>query len=245
MYCFINNRKLEEREPVPGPWQQAAITYFLNQKSNDPIGNPESKETDGLCSTIPLQCRLTAEGVNEDVFYQQTEKFGKILTSNPYAMNRILTSAGLLRHCILHGGDSISIQEIEVLIQKRKELTGDEELLTELGHINESLNNSNNYSENVEKYGKACPYPGSFIGSFLALSLCHRDHLGYADTIRKVIKVGGCNCSRANFVGACLGAIYGIQIENEPSTAHGIPMEWILKTDKCLDIFELALNKVI
>ena len=159
-------------------------------------------------------------------------------------MNRILVSAGLLRNCILNGKDSISLQEIEALIKKRQELTEDNELITEFGHIQESLSNSNNYSENVEKYGKACPYPGSFIGSLLAISLCHRNQLGYADTIRKVIKVGGCNCSRANFVGACLGAIYGLQIENDPSTTHGIPMEWILKTDKCLDIFTLALDSV-
>jgi hypothetical protein len=33
---------------------------------------------------------------------------------------------------------------------------------------------------------------------------------GFAATVRCVIRCGGCNCSRANWVGACLGAIHGI-----------------------------------
>ena len=32
---------------------------------------------------------------------------------------------------------------------------------------------------------------------------------GYVGAVRDVLKSGGCNCSRANFVGACLGAAYG------------------------------------
>ena len=35
------------------------------------------------------------------------------------------------------------------------------------------------------------------------------DSLSYSGIIRKIIKVGGCNCSRANIVGAYLGACYG------------------------------------
>ena len=37
------------------------------------------------------------------------------------------------------------------------------------------------------------------------------DSLSYSDIIRKIIKVGGCNCSRANIVGAYLGACYGFE----------------------------------
>lgn len=66
--------------------------------------------------------------------------------------------------------------------------------------------------------------------------------LSYADAIRRVIMVGGCNCSKANFVGACLGAAYGIEIDSDKGL--GIPIEWIDKTDKGWEIFAMALERV-
>ena len=72
--------------------------------------------------------------------------------------------------------------------------------------------------------------------------------LSFADTIRKIIRVGGCNCSRANMVGACLGANYGFQevpfhgMVSTPSTyTLGISTDWMLRTDKLEEIFNLAL----
>jgi ADP-ribosylglycohydrolase len=79
------------------------------------------------------------------------------------------------------------------------------------------------------------------------LALLHASTpLSFADTIRKVIKIGGCNCSRANMVGACLGAAYGFQDSpiNSENSNFGIPSEWITKTDKGLEILELALTNV-
>ena len=43
----------------------------------------------------------------------------------------------------------------------------------------------------------------------------------YKSAVIKLIKAGGCNCSRANFVGAYFAAFKGIK---------GIPKEWISKT---------------
>jgi hypothetical protein len=96
----------------------------------------------------------------------------------------------------------------------------------------------------VERFGKACANPGSFKGSILALlsssptSAKPGAKLGFAEAIRKVIKGGGCNCSRANFAGACLGAAYGFEGE------LGIPLDWLVRTDKAEEILQLALEKV-
>ena len=43
----------------------------------------------------------------------------------------------------------------------------------------------------------------------------------YKSALIKTIKAGGCNCSRANFVGAYFAALKGIK---------GIPHSWIKKT---------------
>lgn len=84
----------------------------------------------------------------------------------------------------------------------------------------------------VESFGKACPDPGNFQASLLAIVTCQ----SYSEGIRRNLLAGGCNCSRANFVGACLGAAYGIGEEN------GIPLEWISRTDKAFETLELAIK---
>ena len=43
----------------------------------------------------------------------------------------------------------------------------------------------------------------------------------YKDAVHKTIKAGGCNCSRANFVGAYFAALKGFE---------NIPSSWIKKT---------------
>jgi ADP-ribosylglycohydrolase len=43
----------------------------------------------------------------------------------------------------------------------------------------------------------------------------------YKSAVIKTIKAGGCNCSRANFVGAYFSALKGLK---------GIPTQWIKKT---------------
>ena len=71
--------------------------------------------------------------------------------------------------------------------------------------------------QTVKKYGKACSYPGTFLGSIHAIL----NSKNYKSAVIKSIKAGGCNCSRANFVGAYFAALNG---------QKGIPVNWIKKT---------------
>jgi hypothetical protein len=67
----------------------------------------------------------------------------------------------------------------------------------------------------IEKFGKACANPGSFKGSVLAIldslqgssSSSAGLGRGFSYGVRRTILGGGCNCSRANLVGACLGTL--------------------------------------
>ena len=68
----------------------------------------------------------------------------------------------------------------------------------------------------VRKFGKACSYPGTFMGSIHAIITSN----SYKSAITKTIKAGGCNCSRANFVGAYFAAL----------KPESIPSYWVRKT---------------
>lgn len=70
----------------------------------------------------------------------------------------------------------------------------------------------------VKKMGMACSYPGTFCGALHAIITSKN----YKSAVLKTIKAGGCNCSRANFVGAYFAAFKGIK---------SIPKEWIQKTE--------------
>ena len=74
-----------------------------------------------------------------------------------------------------------------------------------------------NHIKVVKKFGKACSYPGTFMGSIHAIITT----VSFKSAVIKTIKAGGCNCSRANFVGAYFSALKGLK---------GIPTQWIKKT---------------
>ena len=76
---------------------------------------------------------------------------------------------------------------------------------------------SKSHSFVVKKLGMACSYPGTFNSSIHAIL----SSTNYQKAILKTIKAGGCNCSRANFIGAYFAALKGLK---------SIPKLWIKKT---------------
>ena len=84
---------------------------------------------------------------------------------------------------------------------------------------------NHNHTKVVKKFGKACSYPGTFMGSIHAMITSNN----YKSAIIKTIKAGGCNCSRANFVGAYFAAYKGLK---------NIPPPWIKKTFSAKNILK-------
>ena len=82
-----------------------------------------------------------------------------------------------------------------------------------------------NHIKVVKKFGKACSYPGTFMGSVHAMITSKN----YKTAVIKTIKAGGCNCSRANFVGAYFAAANGVK---------NIPLQWINKTKSAKSIIK-------
>ena len=77
----------------------------------------------------------------------------------------------------------------------------------------------------VKKLGISCRYPGTFDSSIHAIITS----TSYKSAVIKTIKAGGCNCSRANFVGAYFSALKGIK---------NIPTQWINKTKPAKSIIK-------
>lgn len=99
---------------------------------------------------------------------------------------------------------------------------------------------------------------GSFLGAWLAVLQSTSDASDkekFATAIRKIIRSGGCNCSRANLAGSLLGAMYGVNLDMDTSlreevspnllqSSQGIPFSWMLQCEDIEDIVDLARKAV-
>ena len=211
--------------------QQQSVTKFLeNVEKNAFDGNPDVKETDGLMAAIPLISRLSYEGVDAKSSKTISDA-ASLLSSNPFCIRHTYAAASILQDAIT-SGQKLNLEKIISLIPKDNEI--DLQILEELKNVTNAFNNNQPYSDAVEAWGKQCANPGSFMGSVYSIVTSNN----YCDGIRKTIKAGGCNCSRANFIGCVLGAVYGFDEE------LGINKGWLEKTDKSTEILELAINLI-
>ena len=102
-------------------------------------------------------------------------------------------------------------------------------ILDEIRAVEDGLADNKSPQELVKSFGMACPLPGSFQSSLVSINTAKN----YPDAIRETIYCGGDSCTRANFIGACLGAKFGIQ---------GIPKEWLAQVDGIQDIIEKSIK---
>jgi hypothetical protein len=222
-------KRTEDRKPIPGPWQQQSITNFLeNAQTGNFDGNPTVKETDGLMASIPLIAKLVAEGI--DVTKSKTiSDAAELLSSNPFCIRHTYASASILQEAIVNGC-GLDIEKIKDIVPKEHEI--DQQILEELESITIAVNNKQPYSEAVEKWGRPCANPGSFQGSVYSIVTSN----SFKSGIRKTILAGGCNCSRSNFIGCVLAAVYGFDEQN------GLTLDWLSRTDKVEEILRLSID---
>ena len=148
-----------ERKPIPGPWQQSAVTKFLaNVPTGTFDGNPDVKETDGLMACIPLIARLVVEDI--DVRYSKViSDAAALLSSNPFCIRHTYASASILQEAILTGRN-MDIDKIIELVPKEHQI--DQQIVDELQSIRTAINSNTPYSDAVETWGKQCANPGIF-----------------------------------------------------------------------------------
>jgi len=249
-------RRTEERQPIPGPWQQAVITHYLKSvvEGKSSTAEPNSSETDGFCFSMPLAASLS---IGESNDFDETVKAAvKILTTSETAVVHSSIRARILRALIrCHsntgaGVTGIIAAERRDLIQELITQLEDEIVTSEwnavvdkipahpLGPPGETISAwgsaslSPEFLDAVQEFGKPCADPGNFKSALLALVTC----TSFTEGVRRNLLAGGCNCSRSVFLGACLGAAYGLGEEN------GVPLEWLARTDQGERVFDMALS---
>ena len=197
-------KKIKWKMPMNGPWiHQNILETIQNIKAKKSItGGRKVNESDGYCAALPYFLYNTSE----------TD------------LKRIIKSVANSKANETYALAKLKIIELAIKGEKRPINT----FLKKFGkkrYFKDVTNNikkvlrfkKHNHTKVVKKFGKACSYPGTFMGSIHAMITSNN----YKSAIIKTIKAGGCNCSRANFVGAYFAAYKGFK---------NIPSPWIKKT---------------
>ena len=197
-------KKIKWKMPMNGPWiHQNILETIQNIKAKKSItGGRKVNESDGYCAALPYFLYNTSE----------TD------------LKRIIKSVANSKANETYALAKLKIIELAIKGEKSPINT----FLKKFGknrYFKDVANNikkvlrfkKHNHTKVVKKFGKACSYPGTFMGSIHAMITSNN----YKSAIIKTIKAGGCNCSRANFVGAYFAAYKGFK---------NIPSPWIKKT---------------
>ena len=197
-------KKIKWKMPMNGPWiHQNILEAIQNIKAKKSItGGKKVNESDGYCAALPYFLYNNSETdlkrviksvanskVNETYALAKLKIIDLAVKGEKSPVNAFVRKYGRKRH----------FKDVVANIKKVLRLK------------------KHNHTKVVKQFGKACSYPGTFMGSIHAMITSNN----YKSAIIKTIKAGGCNCSRANFVGAYFAAYKGFK---------NIPSPWIKKT---------------
>lgn len=203
--------------PVEGPWRNGLVTNLLSQvrEGVDPVGSAEANEADGFCASLPVW--LLAETDAQ----AQTEGQEVIAW---LAGTDLCQSHGVVWGHLLRLALQGEMDPIRRLLQQGAELDIAAVVLSEMEEVVAAQ--GEDHRSFVERVGKACPYPGTFQGALHAVLTSSSLEEG----TRKVIRAGGCNCSRAIQAGSLLGALYG---------EAALSQSWLDRTDSTPELRQL------
>jgi len=209
-------KRSDKKYPIPGPWINSAVIKSLSniQEGVIPSGSDSCEDNDGYAVSLPSYLLKFSP--------EQSGNTASILTTNQVALSHLDVQTAIIKNFIT------GIKEPVNQVIKQFE-TKHPEIVSEIEYVLNLTSEGKSVKCIVETCGKACGLPGSFQGA-LASIVAAPD---YVWAVRKNILAGGdCN-ARANFMGACLGAKFGIE---------GIPIEWIEKVDGINTILENAVK---
>jgi ADP-ribosylglycohydrolase len=179
-----------------------------------PPGPDDANEHDGLDVALPLMIQQVP---NYDALVLAPAI--NIMTQDPWSVNHHEAEAFIIGQFIQEEDDPIG--------KTKKKFEDNTDIVKEIEAVEQGKNEGHDAKFLVKKFGMACPMPGSFQSSLVSIIGAK----SYYDAIRETIACGGDACSRANLIGACLGAKYGIE---------GIPIDWLA----ILMVLNLLLRKL-
>ena len=197
-------KKIKWKMPMNGPWiHQNILETIQNIKAKKNItGGRKANESDGYCAALPYFLYNSSETDLKRII----KSVANSKTNETYALAKLKIIDLAMK------GEKSPVNTFARRYGKKryfKEVVANIEKVLKL--------KKHNHTKVVKKFGKACSYPGTFMGSIHAMITSNN----YKSAIIKTIKAGGCNCSRANFVGAYFAAYKGLK---------NIPSPWIKKT---------------
>tara|TARA_B100001029_G_C14991179_1_gene412143 strand:+ start:81 stop:1028 length:948 start_codon:yes stop_codon:yes gene_type:complete len=197
-------KKIKWRKPLKGPWiHQNILETIQNIKAKKTItGGTKVNESDGYCAALPY------------FLYNNSEKELKRIIRS-VANSKINETYALAKLKIIDLANNGDQNSIHTFVKKYRKNKYFKEVVHNIKKVIRLK--KQNHIKVVRKFGKACSYPGTFMGSIHSIITSSN----YRSAIVKTIKAGGCNCSRANFVGSYFAALKGL---------NDIPSSWIKKT---------------
>jgi len=227
----------------PVKYSQESFIFFdtqftgrLNHSIKEFIKNIKEGKNWPNCGADDNQADgLTKVGVITAAYYGTPDLLPKIneatrvTQNNDKAAAMALAAARILESVILGKKTSEAVKEVgSKILQENPE----SDVLAK--HIDNLVASklSTPHTQVVSEIGSACSFPNSFVNG------CHlllKDDVDFASAVRQTLLAGGDNASRALFIGAVLGAKYGVQ---------GIPREWLPKTKQFDAILEWAKRVV-
>ena len=198
-------RKVKDwRGIIKGPWiHQNVIETIKNIKLKKKItGGTKVNESDGFCASLPY----FLYGFN----LKSIEKIIALVTISKISRKYALAKFHLIDLALK--GAKNPINEFVKMFRNNSYF---KIIINDITKIKKLKSKSHSFI--VKKLGMACSYPGTFNSSIHAIL----SSKNYKRAILKTIKAGGCNCSRANFIGAYFAALEGFST---------IPRSWIKKT---------------
>ena len=197
-------KKIKWKMPMNGPWIHQNILETIKniRAKKSPTGGTKVNESDGFCAALPYYLYNNSE--------KELKKIIKIVANTK--TNEVYALAKLKIIDLAYKGNK---NPIKTFVKKYGKNRYFKEVVNNIKKVLRLKNQ--NHIQVVKKFGKACSYPGTFMGSIHAIITS----ASYKSAVIKTIKAGGCNCSRANFTGAYFVALKGIKT---------IPIQWIKKT---------------
>ena len=197
-------KKIKWKMPMNGPWiHQNILETIQNIKTKkSTTGGRKVNESDGYCAALPY------------FLYNNSEtNLKKVIKS--VANSKINETYALAKLKIIDLAMKGEKSPVNAFAKKYGKKRYFKDVVINIKKVLRLK--KHNHIKVVKKFGKACSYPGTFMGSIHAMITSNN----YKSAIIKTIKAGGCNCSRANFVGAYFAATKGFK---------NIPSFWIKKT---------------
>jgi len=197
-------KKIKWKTAMKGPWIHQNILETINniKLKKTVTGGVKVNESDGYCASLPFYFSNNSDQKTKKII--RTVANGKV--SEQFAMAKLK---------IIDLADKGAKDPINSFLKKNIKNSYFKNVIENIKKVKKIRSKHHNVV--VKTFGKACSYPGTFNGALHAIMTSKN----FKTAVIKTIKAGGCNCSRANFVGAYFAALKGL---------NGIPQDWIKKT---------------